>query len=121
MPAAPRVRLGAGSASARKGDVSATDCCSARVRTVTRLSIGAPVEKEASLFLDERDLVPVRIGDREGVRAPRCGVGLEIEPATLRLDARRERIDVLRRRGPEPEALALLAVPPLGEVVLGKH
>src|SRR6266568_5469402 len=73
------------------------------------------------LLLDERDLEPVGIGHRERPVSPRGLRRLAVEPPTLHLDVRRDRVDVLDRGDPEAASLAFLAVPPLREVVLAEH
>src|SRR5437870_8432269 len=74
-----------------------------------------------SLCLDERELEAVRVGERERPVSPRRIRGLAIERPALRLDARRDRVDVLRGLDPHAESLALAAVPPLREIVLAEH
>src|SRR2546430_15017503 len=46
---------------------------------------------------------------------------LAVERPAPRLDPAGELADVLGRRYPQPEPLTLLAVPPLGEIVLAQH
>src|SRR2546422_11408966 len=46
---------------------------------------------------------------------------LAVERPSLCLDARRQGDDVLDRRHPQPEAVALPAIPSLREIVLAKH
>src|SRR2546426_10176480 len=73
------------------------------------------------LFLDERDLEAVGVGDGERPIAPRRLGRLAVERPALRLDLRSDRADVLGGRHPEAEPLTLPAVPSLREVVLTQH
>src|SRR2546427_459199 len=75
----------------------------------------------ASLRLDERELEAVGVRERERPVSPRRVRRLPIERPALRLDARRDRVDVLGGLDPDAETLTFAAVPPLREIVLAEH
>src|ERR1700686_5054410 len=70
------------------------------------------------LFLNERDLESVRVGDREGIGAPRRPARLEVEDGAVRPGALGDGVDVLDRGHPEPKPFPFGPVATLGEVVL---
>src|SRR5262249_50981329 len=77
-----------------------------------------PASAAASGLEEERQVEAVGVVQREGAAAPGLILRLlrEAEPGGLR--PRRERVDVLGRLAPDPDALALLAVASLLPVVL---
>src|SRR5438309_7582799 len=72
-------------------------------------------------LLNHRDLEPIRIGEGKRPVAPGGFRRLAVQRPPLRLDPLRYRDDVLDRRHPQAEAVALRAIASFREVVLAEH
>src|SRR5438309_1619155 len=79
------------------------------------------IPHSALSLLNHRDLEPIRIGQGERPVAPGGFGRLAVQRPPLRLDPLRYRDDVLDRRHPQAEAVALRAIASFREVVLAEH